>query len=136
MYMKNTGTKDIIISWFFYLLWNTTGWTATSDILVQVEKNPTGWTLIDSWTAATPVNRNFGYSDNAAVTAKTWAEADTSTWGTVAIESLFSGVGRQSVLVPVVLRPNSSVALTVTPKTSNTNMDVQLAIAFYEKWEE
>lgn len=135
MYMKNIGSLDIVITWFFYLLWNTTGGTAASDILVQVEKNPTGGTLISGGTAATPVNRNFGFSDNANVTALVWAEASTVTWGTVAIESIFSWVGRQAVIVPTVLRPNSSIAITVTPKTSNTNQDVQLAIAFYEKQE-
>jgi hypothetical protein len=36
-------------------------------------------------------------------------------------------------VVPTEIKGGSSVAVTVTPKTSNTNQDVQIAIAFYIK---
>ena len=73
------------------------------------------------------------FGDNAPVTALVGAQTDALTGWTVAIESIFSGVGRQTVAVSVELWPNDSVGVTYTPKATNSNQDVQLAIAFYIK---
>lgn len=133
-YFKNNEDQDIVITAFFYLLGNTDG---TGDTLVQIERNPTGGTLVSGGTSFSPVNRDFGSKNTLTVDCLKGAEASTLTGSDgVAVESIFSGVGRQTVSVgAIVLRKGSSVGITVTPPASNTDMDVQIAMAIYKKTE-
>jgi hypothetical protein len=132
-YIKNNEDDPLVITGFFYLLGNTDG---TGDTLVQIERNPTGGTLISGGTAQAPVNRDFGSNNTLTADALKGAEGSTLTGGTVAIESIFSGVGRQAVIVgAIVLRKGNSVGITITPPASTTDMDVQLAMALYKATE-
>jgi hypothetical protein len=131
LYMKNTGSENIVITAFFYLLGNTNG---TGDTLVRVFRNPTTGTLISGGTAITPVNRNFGSAKALSATVLKGAEGDTVTNGTVVVESLFSGQGRQTVAVgAIILVPGNTIAFTIKPPTGNTSMDVQFAMAVYRQ---
>lgn len=132
-YFKNTGSNDVVIPALFYLLGNTTSGAATADHLIQVERNPTGGTIVTTATTQVPVNRNFASQNILTADSFSGVEAATLTGGTVAIESLFAGEGRQVLNVgALVLAKGNSIGVTVTPKTSNTNMDVQIAMAIYE----
>jgi hypothetical protein len=131
LYMTNTGSENIVITAFFYLLGNTNG---TGDTLVQVFRNPTTGTLISSGTSFSAVNRNFGSAKNLAATILKGAEGKTVTDGDVIVESLFSGQGRQTVTVgAIILVPGNSIAFTIKPPTGNTSMDVQFAMAAYKQ---
>jgi hypothetical protein len=133
LYMSNTAEeKLIVITAFIYLLGNSTGGAGTEDMLIQVIANPTGGTLIDSGTAFPPGNRYLGSQKVLPATVLRGAQGSTITGGTVLIESLFPGSGRNSVPVATIVPPGSSVAVDVTPKASNTNQDVQIALAVYQ----
>jgi hypothetical protein len=133
LYVKNTGEKTIVIASFIYLLGNTDG---SGDTLVQVIRNPTAGTLISGGSEITPVNRNFNTSKTAAATVLKGSHGSTVTDGTVVIESIFSGVGRQVVNVgAVILNKNNTIAIKVQAPTGTTDMDVQLAISCYEESE-
>jgi hypothetical protein len=133
LYVKNTGDNSIVIETFIYLLGNTDG---SGDTQVQIIRNPTTGTLITGGTAFSAVNRNFNTSKTLSATILKGAHGTTVTDGDVAIESIFSGVGRQVVSVgAVVLNKNNSVAIKVQAPTGTTDMDVQLAISCYEERE-
>lgn len=128
-YIKNNEDHNLIISAYFYLLGSSTGGAATEDHLVQIIRNPTS---VSFSTVQAPVNRNFGSFNTLAGDFFKGAEGATITGGTVAIESLFNSEGRKALNVgAVVIEKGNSCAIEITPKASNTSMDVQFAIAMY-----
>ena len=131
LYMLNNEDEDIVIPSFIYLLGNSTGGTSTEDIEVKIYKNPTGGTLISGGTDFVPVNRDFGSANTLGATVKKGAQGSTITGGTVALDSLFPSSGRQVVAVETILPKGASVAISVTPRSTNSSMNVQIAIAAY-----
>lgn len=131
LYLKNTGANDIVISAFFYLLGNSTG--GSGDWLVEVYRNPTGGTLISGGSAIVGHNRNFGSNKALTATILKGTEGSTITGGTVAISSRLSSGGRKVVSIGAIILPrDKSVAVSVTPQTSNSSVKVQIAAAVYE----
>jgi hypothetical protein len=134
LYVKNTGTNPIIIDTFIYLLGNSDA--ATGDTKIEIIRNPTTGTLIDSGTAFTPVNRNFASAKTLSATVLKGAQGNTVTNGDVVIESIISGDGRQVVTVgAIIVAKNNSIAVVMTPKAGNSDQDVQMAISCYEERE-
>lgn len=135
LYLKNNEDAPLVITALFYLIGTNTG--GTTNHTIQVERNPTGGTLVDSGTDFVPINRDFGSAKTLTVDCKKAdQEQRTVTGGTVVVESIFSGEGRQVVSVgAIVLRKGNSIAVTITPKTSTSAMDIQTAIACYRATE-
>lgn len=69
LYIKNNNDRDLILSAWFIGTDADSG-TATRLSLMRVYKNPTSGTLISSGTNITPVNRNFGSSNEFDGVAK------------------------------------------------------------------
>lgn len=131
-YLKNEDSLTMIITGIFYLLGNTTGGAATEDFLLQVVRNPTLGTLISGGTVQNPVNRSHRSANSFQGTALKGAVGDTVTDGIVEIESLFANPDRKALNVgAVILEKDDSIAVKYTPKASNTNQDIQIAMAFY-----
>jgi hypothetical protein len=131
LYIKNLEDEDLIITGLFYLIGNSN--TSGGDTLIQFERNPTGGTIVSAGTSFTPVNRNFGSSKTLNITCEKGAEGKTLTGGTVAVESIFASAGRKTVSVGAIILPRgSSMGITVTPQTSNTSQDYQIAVACYK----
>jgi hypothetical protein len=134
LFLKNDAEDDLVITALFYLLGNTTG--GSGDTLVQIIRNPTAGTIVSAGTDFEAVNRDFGSANSLEATLKKGAEGSTLTDGTVVIESIFSGVGRQTVAVgALVLRPGNSIGYIVTPPSGNTSMDTQWAMSCYMREE-
>jgi hypothetical protein len=131
LYLKNLENEPIVVTSFIYLLGNS---DATGDTLVQITRNPTGGTLLTN-TAQAPVNRDCGSNNTITATATKGAEGKTVTGGDVLIESLFASVGRKTIPVPVVLRKGNSLAISITPPSGSTSMNIQAAMAFYRATE-
>lgn len=130
LYLKNNEDEKIVVTAFIYLLGNSD--QSGGDTLVQVLRNPTAGTIIDNAVAQVPVNRDFGSSNTlTSVLSYKGVEGDTLTDGTIAVESLFSAAGRQTITVPVVLEKGNSIGITYTPQTSNTSQTIQIAMAIY-----
>lgn len=69
LYIKNNNDRDLVLSAWFIGTDADSG-TATRLSLMRVYKNPTSGTLISSGTDITPVNRNFGSSNEFEGIAK------------------------------------------------------------------
>lgn len=132
VYIKNTNVValNLIIPAFIYMFGPSTG--GTGMVLVQVERGPTAGTLVSGGTSFDAVNRHFGSTKSLTATVLKGSEGSTLTGGTVIFESLVSPSSRNVVTVgAVILPPNSTVGITVTPQASNTSMLVMLALEIY-----
>lgn len=69
LYIKNNDNKNLVISAWFIGTDADSG-TATRLNLMRIYKNPTSGTIISSGTDITPVNRNFGSSNEFEGIAK------------------------------------------------------------------
>lgn len=69
LYIKSNEDRDLVLNAWFIGTDADTG-TATRLSLFRVYKNPTSGTIISSGTDITPVNRNFGSSNELEVIAK------------------------------------------------------------------
>lgn len=130
LFIKNLGSTSIHINTVGYLIGNSTG--GTGDLLAEIIANPTTGTLISGATDVDiNVNKNFGSTKSLNVQAYKGAEGNTVTNGTVAYTSLLPGAARSYVINTgtIILPTGASLAIRLTPQTSNTNMDVQVFLA-------
>jgi len=125
-YFKNTGDDDIQNQAMIYLLGNSSG---TGDTVVKLIANPTS---VD-FSTNVDINGNLNLGSNTVLQATAYkgAEGKAVTGGTDLIISRFSGVGRKAVAVPLLLKPNNAIAVTVTPPPCNGAMIVQIAMPVY-----
>lgn len=135
IYMKNTGTKDIIITAFVYLTGNSTSGAATSDFLYTAIGNPTAGDIITNANDVDiNVNRRLGSSNTLTCLAYKGAQGETAvSGGSNLFGTRLSGSGRQSIPFLVVVPAQQSVAVDFTPKASNTSVTFQIALACYER---
>lgn len=135
-YLKNNEDNPLIITGFFYLLGNSN--ITGVDTLVQIERNPTGGTVVTDATIIAPVNRDFGSNNTLTVSSFSGGQGKTLTGSSqIALESIFSSVGRKAVPVgAIVLRKGNSVGITITPPTGNTGMNIQVALSVYRSTED
>jgi len=133
LYFKNNGENPINIASVGYLLGNSTG--GAGDLLATVYLNPTTGTIVSGATDVDiNVNKNFGSSKVLAVDAYKGAEGNTITNGGDAYYSLLNGAGKQYVISTgtVVIPKGSSIGVSITPQTGNTNMDIQVFMSVTE----
>jgi len=133
LYLKNNADEVLVIDSVIYLLGNTTNASTTADTLVEIERNPTSGTLISAASTVTPSNRNFSSGITLSADVYKGAEGSTITSGCVSISSLFASAGRYALPVGLLMGVGSTISISVTPKTDNTNMDVQIAMSVYLK---
>jgi hypothetical protein len=135
LYIKNTGTKDIIISTVIYLTGNSTNGTAATDFLWTAIVNPTAGDIIDNTNAVgMNTNRKPGSSNTLTANAYKGAVGETAvTGGTDLFGTRLASSGRTLVPISIVLSQSQSIAFDFTAKTSNTNCIVQAAVACYEQ---
>lgn len=134
LYMKNTGSVDLIIPTVGYLIGNSTG--GTGDLIPEIILNPTTGTIVSDETAVEMnVNKNAGSSKVLSVDAYKGTEGKTLTNGTMAYGSLLAGAARGYVIGTgnIILPAGSSIGINVTPQSSNSNMDIQIFFAVIEK---
>jgi hypothetical protein len=135
IYLKNTGTKDIIVTAFIYLTGNSTGGSATTDFLYTAIVNPTAGDIITNANDVdVNINRRIGSSNTLTCQAYKGAQGETAvSGGSTLFGTRLSGSGRQSIPFLVALPAQQSLAVDITPKTSNTNLIFQIALACYER---
>lgn len=127
LYFKNNEKDDIVISGIFLPFGNS---NSSGDVLVSILRNPTTGTVVSDETAAemAAVNRNFG--SNFTLTADIYkgAEGKTFTNGDKVIETIVQDGQRTALIIgDIILPKGSSIGFDITPPTSNTSMDVQIA---------
>lgn len=113
LYIKNNNDRNLVLSAFFIGTDADSG-TATRLSLLRVYKNPTSGTLISSGTDITPVNRNFGSSNEFGGIAKKGGDGFTIS-GFESTPVLYQTQGtkqRNFGTVQLVLPKGSSVVVT------------------------
>jgi hypothetical protein len=131
VYMKNTDTVPWVVNRVFYNAGPSTG--GTGDFLAEVVANPTTGTLISGGSALTPHNLNFGSSQELTGTVLKGGEGSTITNGTVRVSTIIPVAGTRVLIGfdSIILDVGSSIAVRITPQTSNTSMDIQVGFNLY-----
>lgn len=132
LYVKNNEDKDFIIEDVIVILGASTG--GTGDLTIELVRNPTTGTIISGATDVDVVgNRNFGSSRALIADVFKGAEGNTLTNG-----DLFSDTTRSSASTVVhfdanviLLPKGTSIGVNITPQTSNSAMDVKIAVVGY-----
>jgi len=130
LYYKNTDTVDHVIPAIALYAGNSTGGSYGQG-LWQVERNPTGGTIVSNATAVA-MNANNDYGSSTILTASVYkgAEGYTLTGGTDHILFGQTSAGRLfASLTYLRLAPGSSVGILYTPPASNSSQPVYAALA-------
>lgn len=129
MYTKNNEDRDLNISGIVVIMGPSTSGATTDTSRMRMYRNPTTGTLISTALAAdTNSNRNFGSSKALTADVYKGAEGNTITDGVVHIESLISPGNRVFFGIEEVLTKGNSIAVSLEPNDSNSNMKVMVAI--------
>lgn len=131
IYLKNTSeTRALIINRVFLSLGASTGGSGNG--FGKIYKNITGGT-ITSGTAFEAGNYNFGDAKTLDVDLRKGATGSTVTGTASGIEFLFPAVS-QRIVVPfesIVLPRGASLALSFTPPSGNTSIQIQAGLNVY-----
>jgi hypothetical protein len=113
LYIRSTVDRDLVLNAWFIGTDADSG-TATRLSLMRVYKNPTSGTIISSGTDITPVNRNFGSSNEFEGTAKKGGDGFTvSGYETTPVLYQTQGTKQRNFgAVQLVLTKGSSVVVT------------------------
>jgi hypothetical protein len=129
LFLKNNEDQNLHITSIIAILGQSTGGSATDDVIVEVLRNPTAGTVVSDATAVdVNSNRNFGSSNTLTADVYKGAETKTLTDGNQHILSLIAPGTRVSFNIDEVLTKGSSIGVTLNPPASNTSMDVMVAI--------
>ena len=130
-YIKNTDSVNWIVNRVFYNAGVSTG--GSGDFLAEVVANPTLGTLIDSGANLDIHNLNFGSSKQLTALSKVGVEGSTVTDGVVRVGTIIPTSGTRVLIAfdSIVLEPGSSLAITITPQTGNTAMNIQVGLNLY-----
>lgn len=132
LYFKNNEDSDYVINRIIYNLGAST--SGVGEAIIDVFFNTTGGTIITTGPTDVDinVNQNLGSSNTLNADAFKGAEARTQTGGILGFSSLILP-GLRTSLVPgkLIVPKGKTIAVTITPPTSNTSMNVQIALSGY-----
>jgi len=131
LYLKNNENRDLIIEFSTIDLGPSTGGNAGAP-LIKFIRNPTTGTLISNATAADIVS-NQNFSSSRTLTADTFKGVEGATVTDGTDHALrFTRSDREAELeLDILLEKGDSVAVTVTPETNNTAMEVLVVVRAY-----
>jgi len=131
LYMKNTDTVSWVFNRIFYNAGPSTG--GGGDFKADVVANPSTGTLISAGSALVAHNLNFGSSKVLTSTTLKGAEGSTVTDGIVRVSTIIPASGTRVLISfdSIILEPGSSIAVTITPQTGNTAMNIQCGFNLY-----
>jgi hypothetical protein len=122
LYIKNNEPEDIILSVQFINLGTSTNGTGESHFTFYL--NPTGGTLISNAVAGDVFNRRIGSNNTLSADVYKGVEGDTITGGNI-IKAPTTGLFSS---VPYVIAKGATFAISITPPTGNTSMEVQIGL--------
>jgi hypothetical protein len=129
LYIENNDDIDLVITSFFNLIGDTTG--GSGNMLIEFEFNTVGGTLVSTANVVTPVNKLTGSTKELDATVFYGAEGLTVDSGLKKITSLSNFTGRNILPLTIILPKGNNVSVSITPFTSNTNMDIIAAVDCY-----
>jgi hypothetical protein len=131
-YLKNTGSVDLVIPTFFYLVGASTG--GSGDYIITIVRNPTGGTIVSTETGV-DMNQNRNFSSTKILPATTYKgfEGATLTGGSDIISSIFTSPTRAAIGVGgVVLGAQNSIGVNITTQSGNSSMSIMIATEIYK----
>jgi len=131
LYIKNTDTVSWVVNRVFYNAGVSTG--GAGEFLAEVAANPTLGTLISAGVDLPAFNLNFGSSKQLSADLKVGAEGSTVTDGVVRVGTIIPTSGTRVLISfdSIILESGSSLAVTITPQTGNTSMNIQVGLNLY-----
>lgn len=132
-YIKNNEDEQLVLGEFFLTAEATTG--GSPDMFrVNWYKNPTS---ISSGTALSPLNQNFGSSEQLNADIEYGAEGSTVTGGSLAATLSFPIGVFNSINANLILEKGSSLVISIDPPAGNSSMPVQFgtrSIKYIERY--
>lgn len=123
-FLENQENRPLILGNFFITAEGTTGGSPNA-FRVAFYKNPT--TIGPTFSATTPLNQNFGSSNELESVAYYGAQGSGVSGGTL-VAALSLPIGQFNIVpANLVLEKGSSVAITIQPPAGNTSMTIQFA---------
>lgn len=130
LYLKNNEDRDYDVDSIVVILGPSTGGLTTDTTRIRIYKNPTTGTLISDKNTVGLINSNGKFNSKNLLQADVFSASGngkTITDGTPHIESLISPGSRVPFPITVVLGKGDSIAVSLEPNDSNTNMKVMVA---------
>ena len=136
LYLKNNEDKDLIINALVVGVGTPDGGNTnfTGETVIELIRNPTAGTLIDSTPTNTSINenRNFGSTNTlSATTYQAGASGDAISDGSTALYFFQNGAGRLFAGINILLPKGSSIGVRVTPAIDATTLPVYTAFVCY-----
>lgn len=130
LHVENTDTQDWIVNRFFV---NIGPSNVTDEHSFQLAYNSSGGTLISGGTPFSAVNLNAGSAKTLTSVVLSGVEGSTITGGTIVIDSIVPATGARTAIAGdnFVMPPGTSLQVTVTPPTGNTDMNAQVGILIH-----
>ena len=131
LYIKNNENRDLVMEFAAVDLGPSTGGDTIAP-LIKFIRNPTTGTLISTATAADIVS-NQNFSSSRTLTADTFKGVEGATVTDGTDHSLrFTRSDREANLeLDILLEKGDAMAVTVTPETNNTSMNVLVVVRAY-----
>tara|TARA_R110000803_G_scaffold12889_8_gene36534 strand:- start:2298 stop:2894 length:597 start_codon:yes stop_codon:yes gene_type:complete len=130
VYIKNTSTRDLVISNIFNSIGSTTG--GTGDAYFTVWKNADATSGIVTTATSCPVsNMNIGSSIEFEGSAFIGATGETFTGAGGIHTTIIQEKTIVDVDIPLVIAKGQNVLFSIQPPTGNTSFSVMLAITVY-----
>lgn len=132
LYIKNTGTKDIVVE--SLIIAEFTGITHSNNPYITLVRNPTGGDLISDATAISMnQNRNFASSNTLSATVYSGKSSGTLTGGNNLGIVQVSSAGRTSLDLGLILPKGSSLGISLTANISSGSANYYAAALVFEK---
>ena len=130
-YFKNNENSDYSITSLIYNLGTSTNGVAEAQ--VDVYFKTTGGTIVSGASDVDMnANLNLGSANTLLADAYKGAQGNTQTGGTISISTLVSPSTRTVISIgKIVIPKGQTMSVVITPPTSNTSMDVQVALVGY-----
>lgn len=132
MYLKNTGTENIIIDAVAIGIGNASGgFSDNADIIFM--RNPTTGTIFDATPDDVPINinRNFGSIKTLDCDCYKGTDLDTFTNGDEGLFVAQNGQGRSFITIDCLLQTNNSIGIKVAPNLNSGNVTIYIALIAY-----
>jgi hypothetical protein len=130
LYVQNTGTEYLVIDSMLISVGDSNAGAAV-DVIVRNYRNPDAGTLISGGSAVSAVNRNFGSSLPATITAKIGTTGSTITSGTVVSARLVHDSTQTDATIGWILPAGTAFATSIQPPAGNTSMQVFITASMY-----
>lgn len=132
LYIKNTGSVDLVLDRVVLVLGTATGASAGADWSFQTLRNPTTGTLITDETTSGISNSNHGSARTPGAVHYAGTESSTVTNGTGVALPIQQGQNRLTFPLGRRIPLGSSIAWKLTPPTGTTAATVAIVAHVYD----